>query len=192
MKKFLSIILTLAMVILPVGAVSCFADEKEFIGNDQYIMLQEIISSLGLAELASEDVNTMEIIADMDQSSYTARACFFAKDGRLLKIQKLREGSFVYEEIKEYIEVNYFTSLDTIGIYKCSKVNLSFFIGTNGHKDIGILTVRAYDEAHYNEITSSITSFYKLFSLKNCPQIIDKLGLWHQLICVYFLFAKSV
>ena len=188
MKKFLSVILALAIVIVPVGAVFCFADEEEFTGNDQYIVLYEIITSMGLAEVPSEGLGKVELIADMDQSSYTVRAFFYAENGQLLKIQKLREGSLVYEKIKEYIEVNYFTSFDIAGILKYSKVRIGFIMGYPGYRDIGVLTARTYDEIS----GSRITSFYKLFSLKSCPEIIDKLGIWHQLICAYLLFANPV
>lgn len=186
MKRFLSTILALVVLIVPVGATSCFADEKGLIGYDQYIVLRQVISSMGLAELASKDLGEVELIVDMDAcGKCIAKVYIYNSEGRILKIQKLSKGDLVYDKVKEYIEANYFTSFDMTGVCKYSKVRLSFIMGYPGCKDIGILTARTYDEIS----GSRVTSFYKLFSLRSCPEIIDKLGLWHQLICAYLLFV---
>lgn len=186
MKRFLSIILALVILTVPVGATTCFADEMRWIGYDQYMIISQIIRTMTLDELSSENLGKVELIADMNQRGrFWGKFYFYGDDGRLLKIQKLNKGTLIYEEAREYIESNYCTRFGMIDMSNYSNIRLNFTMGTPGHKDIGILTVTAYADVS----SKRVTLFYKIFNLKTCPEFIDKLGLWHKLICVYLLFA---
>lgn len=121
MKKFLSIILALAILIAPVGAVSSFADGRQ----GSYELTVDTMKLLGIAK--------SQIITDVaDDGSLSAKACFWGSDGSLIAEQLLMDRHYVVIEEK-ITELKILTSMRKL---KCCRARIVFEVAEEDFSSI--------------------------------------------------------
>lgn len=138
MKRFLSIILTLAMLIAPVGAASCFAAGKtpEEVHMDFMRIMRE--QRLGKVRV---------IAALLDDGTMNAQLVYFGKDGRFLKSVGVdKEG---YEDLKkEFENMNVLRRLRRL---KLSVAHLVYESDAKGNSSINIYYLDSKGRIEYTE-----------------------------------------
>ena len=148
MKKFLSVILMLTMLIAPVGAVSCFADGEKDVKSAFDIMREGNVSKFQADIVLLKD------------GRYLAQMSLFGEDGQYLGTEEANERA--YKTVgKTLIELRLMEIIRTLG---CDKVHIVFEKDLGGHYSInanfydaeGIIVKTFKKEGYENEVEIGI------------------------------------
>ncbi len=111
MKKFLSALLTLSMLIVPVGAISSFADD----GQGSTFNFGEVMKAC--------NIDMMQVIADVNKDGkFVLHSRCFANKGHSLEIIEIPKGYYSYFAKK----LNDLKILDIIKKFECSMARVIF------------------------------------------------------------------
>lgn len=146
MKKFLSVILALAMLVVPVGAMSCFADGG--LGSGLLATMEKI---------GATKIQTV-IILDKD-GIYMTRYALFGKKDKFLRAQPCSaEAHMAIENVIDQTDV-----LQKINDLRCDKASLIFNGDINGFYFLQISFYNSKNELVKSEEYNNLDKYMFIF-----------------------------
>lgn len=141
MKKVLSIILVLSMLIMPVKMSFCFADGARKDTSQSFEDVLRIMKSRGLVKIVT-------VVNVDDKGNFTIRLDFWGQKKRFLGAHVLSKDNKMYERFEKQIENNHVR--ETMKSLNCSRALLvaipySYIITANFYdKDRKIVKIEYY------------------------------------------------
>lgn len=105
MKKILSVVLVLSMLIVPMGTLFCFADEAQEIASQGFADANRKVDyQQALEKLKEENIERMELIVTADKDTSSVKVNLYGADGQRIRVREITEDELKSIKFDKLIE----------------------------------------------------------------------------------------